>query len=79
MNINNSIETTFSEQEVSKQRMTVNSNNKQINGSFNTQDEEEYTLPKQARISLVHPVELTDEEKAAWKEQLADYEIAQSI
>ena len=48
-------------------------------GSFNTQDEEEYELPKEARISLVHPMELSDEEKAAWKEQLADYEITQPI
>ncbi len=48
-------------------------------GSFNTQDEEEYELPKEARISLVHPMELSDEEKAAWKEQLADYEITQPV
>ncbi|MDE7274122.1 MAG: DUF4132 domain-containing protein [Lachnospiraceae bacterium] len=48
-------------------------------GSFNTQDEEEYTLPEQARISLVHPMELSDEEKTAWKEQLSDYEITQPI
>lgn len=48
-------------------------------GSFNTQDEEEYTLPEDAHISLVHPMELSDEEKAAWKEQLEDYEITQPI
>ena len=48
-------------------------------GSFNTQDGEEYALPAQARISLVHPIELSDEEKAAWREQLADYEITQPI
>jgi len=48
-------------------------------GTFNTQDEEEYELPKQARISLVHPMELSDEDKTAWKEQLADYEITQPI
>jgi len=48
-------------------------------GSFNTQDGEEYTLPPQAYISLVHPVELTDEEKKAWQEQLADYEITQPV
>ncbi len=48
-------------------------------GSFNTQDGDEYTLPEQAHISLVHPVELTEEEKAAWQEQLADYEITQPI
>ncbi|MDE6620758.1 MAG: DUF4132 domain-containing protein [Lachnospiraceae bacterium] len=48
-------------------------------GSFNTQDEEEYTLPEQARISLVHPLELEDGEKAAWKEQLSDYDVIQPI
>ncbi|MDE7477481.1 MAG: DUF4132 domain-containing protein, partial [Lachnospiraceae bacterium] len=48
-------------------------------GSFNTQDEDEYELPRQAHISLVHPIELSDEEKASWKEQLADYEITQPI
>lgn len=48
-------------------------------GSFNTQDEEEYELPEQACISLVHPVELSNEAKAAWKEQLSDYEITQPV
>ncbi len=48
-------------------------------GSFNTQDGDAYNLPKHTNISLVHPVELSDEEKAAWKEQLADYEITQPI
>ncbi len=48
-------------------------------GSFTTQDEEEYTLPEDAHISLMHPMELSDEEKAAWKEQLEDYEITQPI
>jgi len=48
-------------------------------GSFNTQDEEEYTLPENAHISLVHPMELSEEERTAWKEQLADYEITQPI
>lgn len=74
-------------------------------GSFNTADEEEYTLPEgrktlgQApqspttdhvlpqggetlgcgRIRLVHPLELSEETKAAWKGQLADYEIIQPI
>ncbi len=48
-------------------------------GSFNTVDEEEYTLPENARIGLVHPVDLSDEALAAWKQQLEDYEITQSI
>lgn len=48
-------------------------------GSFNTVDEEEYTLPEGARIGLVHPVELDDETRDAWKQQLEDYEITPSI
>lgn len=48
-------------------------------GSLNTADEEEYELPKEARIGLVHPVELTKEELEAWKGQLEDYEIIQPI
>lgn len=48
-------------------------------GSFNTQDGEDYTLPENAHISLIHPMELSEEEKAVWKEQLEDYEITQPI
>ncbi len=48
-------------------------------GSFNTVDEEEYTLPAAARIGLVHPVELDAATRDAWKQQLEDYEITPSI
>ena len=48
-------------------------------GSFNTVDEEEYTLPNEASIGLVHPIELEADALAAWKQQLEDYEITQSI
>ena len=44
-------------------------------GSFTTVEEEEYTLPEGARVGLAHPVELGEEACAAWKRQLADYEI----
>jgi len=67
-------------------------------GSFNTVDESEYTLPGtgiledgssgtvaseaagaglEAVIGLIHPLELSEEELAAWREQLSDYEIVQ--
>jgi len=46
-------------------------------GSFNTADEDEYELPENGKIGLVHPVELTRKEKEAWGQQLEDYEIAQ--
>ncbi len=48
-------------------------------GSFNTEDEDEYTLPEQGDIGLVHPIELSAESREAWKQQLEDYEIAQPI
>lgn len=48
-------------------------------GSFNTEDEEEYQLPEQGMIGLIHPVELDAEAKAKWVEQLSDYEITQSV
>lgn len=48
-------------------------------GSFNTVDEEEYRLPDGAQIGLAHPVELDSETLDAWKQQLEDYEITQSI
>ena len=48
-------------------------------GTFNTVDEDEYTLPEQAQIGLVHPVELDQETLDGWKQQLEDYEIKQSV
>lgn len=48
-------------------------------GTFNTVDEQEYQLPERVDIGLVHPLELSEEELAAWKEQLSDYEIVQPI
>nr|WP_129734674.1 DUF4132 domain-containing protein [Parabacteroides goldsteinii] len=48
-------------------------------GTFNTVDEEEYTLPEKAAITLVHPIELEEDVLAGWKEQLDDYEIVQPI
>ena len=48
-------------------------------GSFNTKDEEEYEFPEADMVGLVHPIELSEEDLAAWKEQLSDYEIVQPI
>lgn len=48
-------------------------------GSFNTVDEDEYELPSDAVIGLVHPIELEEDIKKQWEEQLEDYEITQSI
>lgn len=48
-------------------------------GTFNTVDEEEYTLPEQADITLVHPIDLDEESAAAWKQQLEDYEVVQPL
>ena len=46
-------------------------------GSFNTADEDEYELPENVMIGLVHPIELDEELLSAWREQLSDYEITQ--
>lgn len=46
-------------------------------GSFNTREEEETEV--MGSIGLVHPIELSEEELAGWKEQLEDYEIIQPI
>ena len=48
-------------------------------GTFNTSDEDEFTLPEECTIGLVHPVELDDELIASWQEQLSDYEIVQPV
>ncbi len=46
-------------------------------GSFNTADEDEFELPEDAAIGLVHPIELEDDLRDTWREQLEDYEITQ--
>lgn len=46
-------------------------------GSFNTRDEDEFEFPEEGMVGLVHPIELSEEELSAWKEQLSDYEIIQ--
>lgn len=48
-------------------------------GTFNTEDEDEYELPENAVIGLVHPLELSEESISVWKEQLEDYEVKQCI
>lgn len=48
-------------------------------GSFNTKDEDEFEMPAEGSIGLVHPIELDEEAKEQWKEQLSDYEVTQAI
>ncbi|NDV58872.1 DUF4132 domain-containing protein [Bacteroides sp. 519] len=48
-------------------------------GTFNTVDEDEFTLPENASITLVHPIEMSAELVAQWKEQLDDYEVVQPL
>lgn len=48
-------------------------------GSFNTAEEELFTFPETGVVGLVHPLELSAQELAAWKEQLADYEVIQPV
>ncbi|MFS0868901.1 DUF4132 domain-containing protein [Paenibacillus xylanilyticus] len=46
-------------------------------GTFNTVDEDEYELPSDAQVGLVHPLELEASILEGWKTQLEDYEIKQ--
>lgn len=46
-------------------------------GSFTTADEDEFELSDNAVIGLVHPIELSEDERMTWIQQLADYEIVQ--
>ena len=46
-------------------------------GSFTTSDGDEFELQENAVIGLVHPIELSEELKNEWLEQLSDYEIVQ--
>ena len=48
-------------------------------GTFNTVNEEEYSLEENSLITLVHPLELDSETIQKWKTQLQDYEITQPI
>ncbi len=80
---------------VYEDRKLVSSFRYMEDGSFNTEDEEEFILPEDGQdaqsagqgqsigrgqsIGLVHPIELSKESLQTWKEQLEDYEIVQSI
>lgn len=46
-------------------------------GTFCDMNDDEFELPENAEISLVHPIELDDESINNWNEQLGDYEIVQ--
>ena len=46
-------------------------------GSFTDSEGNEFTFSENAVIGLVHPLELSEEEKNAWTEQLSDFEITQ--
>lgn len=46
-------------------------------GSFNSKNEDEYELADGVFIGLVHPIELSKEDRELWKEQLENYEIKQ--
>lgn len=48
-------------------------------GTYNTADEEEFELPENVQIGLIHPIELTAQERDVWKEQLEDYEMIQPV
>ncbi|MDE7293262.1 MAG: DUF4132 domain-containing protein, partial [Oscillospiraceae bacterium] len=46
-------------------------------GTLCDENDDIYELPEEAYISLIHPIELSEESIEAWSEQLSDYEIVQ--
>lgn len=48
-------------------------------GSFCKEDGEEFKLPQTGKITLVHPLELTKEQKKAWEDQLWEDEVEPPI
>jgi hypothetical protein len=46
-------------------------------GSFSGPGDDPYEIPEEGEIRLVHPLHLSEDLKAQWKQQLADYEILQ--
>lgn len=48
-------------------------------GTMNTADEEEYMISEDSRILLLHPMDVSEELLAAWRQQLEDYEIVQPV
>lgn len=46
-------------------------------GSLTNTQDETITLPPEGQVRLVHPIELSDEQRAAWVQHLADYEVVQ--
>ncbi|MBQ8134956.1 MAG: DUF4132 domain-containing protein [Clostridia bacterium] len=46
-------------------------------GSFTTADADEYELPENVTIGLVHPIILDEDTLSAWREQLSDYDVVQ--
>ncbi len=48
-------------------------------GTFNSHDDREITLPDDCLIGLIHPLEIDLEVKESWKKQLLDYEIKQPL
>lgn len=47
------------------------------NGAFCAEDGRKYEIPKDAKIRLVHPVELSGEDRLLWEEQFAREKIGQ--
>lgn len=44
--------------------------------SLTTNNDESFALPADGTIGIIHPLELTSDERTAWQTHLADYEIA---
>ena len=47
--------------------------------TFTQATDESFTLPAAGRIGIIHPLELTEDQRKAWQTHLADYEISPSF
>jgi len=48
-------------------------------GTFNDINDNSFNLPENCFITLIHPIDLTEEDKNKWIQQLKDYEIIQPL
>ncbi len=48
-------------------------------GTFNDINDNSFKLPEKCFITLIHPIDLTEEDKNKWIQQLKDYEIIQPL
>lgn len=66
-------------EELDQQNTLVGTFRYMEDGTFNSPEEEEYTLQENSKIVLLNPIDISEELRETWKQQLEDYEIIQPI